>query len=316
MKRRDLVLIGLSGLMSGSIFLYLKVSVAEFPFMFVAMARLILGTLILLPVIHLLRAPWPRLGEIWRPLLWVTVIGLVIPAPLMALGTSYVPSGAAALTIATMPALTALMASTVAEDTHYDRRYLAFSIMLGLLGVAFLVGPEAIGTGRDYVLGIGILLVSSLTYSIGAVELKRRLKGPQATILAVLQMSLAAVIVAPLGIVSFAADPPGTLDNDLLVAIAALLALGVVGSAANFFLFTYLVMNAGPTAATYVTLISPVIAVLLGAAVLGEALDWRIAASLVLIMFSLATLMRSWQKPVVAVAAGDPQIARPARADP
>lgn len=75
---------------------------------------------------------------------------------------------------------------------------------------------------------------------------------------------------------------------------------------------TRLIVEAGPTTATYVTFVTPPISVLLGAVVLDEPLGWPVAVSMGPIAGCLLLLMRSYEqlRPVVEIeVGGDPRLA-------
>jgi len=297
MKPSHILLILVSGVMSGCTFLFLKISVDVFPSPFLAFVRMGFGSAILFLLARVLRGKWPRPPKDRMALLFATFFGAVLLFPLQAWGTSFVPSGTGALIFAMMPLMTALTTTVLRSNREYDPRYLLPSLLLGLSGVAVLVGPEAVDTGHEYLLGAGLLLAGAASGSLSAVQVGRKMANEDALALSAYQLSIAFVMLAPLGLFSLAVRTPDAGASDLIPAIAALVALGVMNSGINYFAYTHLIIEAGATAATYVTFVTPPIAVVLGAVVLGENLDFAVAVSMALIITCLLMLTRSHKRP-------------------
>lgn len=295
MTRRHILLICLSGLISGTTFLFLKIALRAFPVMMVTDIRLGVSACLLFAFARVAAGAWPRPPTRWREMLAVATLGAVIPFPLQTWGASFVPSGTGALIFAMMPVIAAVLSLTLgAARVRYNPRFLIPSLSLGILGVAVLVGPEAIDTGHDYIIGAGLLLTSAFSNALGAVELRRRLHVEDALVLSAYQLMFAAAMLSPLAMISALVDPPET-GSDLLPALGALAGLGFFSSGISYLIYTHLIVSAGPTAATYVTFVIPPIAVLLGALVLGEDLSWAVAASMALIFACLVLLTRSYK---------------------
>ena len=81
---------------------------------------------------------------------------------------------------------------------------------------------------------------------------------------------VATVVLLPVALVA----PPGELPP--LDALASLAALGAVCTALGLVLFFRLIAVAGPSRASVITYVNPLVAVVLGVAVLGEELGHRV----------------------------------------
>ena len=140
-----------------------------------------------------------------------------------------------------------------------------------------LVGIDVAGD-NDALLGTAALLVAALGYAIGPMVLKRHLAAldPRATMGAALAIS--AILLAPLA----AVDPPTEVPSG--DALAALLALSLVCTAAAFVLFAALIAAIGPGRALVITYVNPVVAVAAGMIVLGERPGTGAFVGLVLIL--------------------------------
>ena len=75
-----------------------------------------------------------------------------------------------------------------------------------------------------------------------------------------------------------------------MIVIAAVLALALLSTALAFIIYFQILRSAGATNVMLVTLLVPVSAILLGSLVLGEKLELRQAAGLVLVALGLAVI--------------------------
>jgi drug/metabolite transporter (DMT)-like permease len=121
-------------------------------------------------------------------------------------------------------------------------------------------------------------------------------------------MTLGAVMLLPVGLAGMPASAPAP------DAIASIIALGLVCSALAFLFFFGLVAEAGASRATVITYINPIVALALGAVVLGEHLTAGTSAGLLLILAGswLATGGRVPRRPATLVRHRRPRRTRPA----
>jgi drug/metabolite transporter (DMT)-like permease len=156
----------------------------------------------------------------------------------------------------------------------------------------------AVAGAHDELLGALGILVATLGYAAAPLIVQRRLAdldplGPVAAALVV-----ATVVLLPVALVA----PPDELPP--LDALGSLAALGAVCTALGLVLFFRLIAVAGPSRASVITYVNPLVAVVLGVAVLDEALGTASIAGLALILVGswLATGGRRTTKRVPAAA--------------
>jgi len=148
--------------------------------------------------------------------------------------------------------------------------------VIGLGGVVALLGIDVAGR-REELFGAALVLVATLGYAIAHIIVSRRLAdldplGPVAA-----SLTLSAVALLP----AVFASPPHAIPPSALWAIAV---LGVVCTALGLVVFFRLIAEAGPSRASVITYINPLVAVLLGVVVLDEHLGPTSVAGLVLIL--------------------------------
>ncbi|MEA2444024.1 MAG: hypothetical protein QOJ12_1316 [Thermoleophilales bacterium] len=258
-------------------YLFIKVAVDDgVPPLFLAWARVTLGAAVLLLVAWRAGVLGTLRGR-WRPVAAYGVIEVCIPFPLIAAGEKHVASSLAAILIASVPLIIALLALRFDHSERVGGRRLV-GLLIGLGGVVALVGIDLSGR-TDELVGAAAILVAAVGYAAAPLLiLKRHLSqlDPRATMAGALLV--ASVLLAPFAI----ATPPSSMPSGN--AIASLVVLGVFCTAAAFVFFGALIAEVGPSRASVITYVAPVVAVALGVTVLDERPGVGAVAGLLLIL--------------------------------
>jgi drug/metabolite transporter (DMT)-like permease len=240
---------------------------------FIAWSRVALAALILLPIAV-------RNGALrGLPLRWLAAFALfeiTIPFPLIAFGEQRVSSSLAAILIATVPLVIAFLALRFDRGEQPTRtRFLG--MLVGLGGVVALVGIDIGGRGSE-LLGAAAVLAAAFGYACGPLIAKRHLTavdplGPVAGAL-----GIASILLLPFALLGAPTETP--TDQ----AIASVVVLGLVCTALAFLVFFRLIAEVGPSRASIITYVNPVVALALGVAILDEHLTTGAVAGLLLIL--------------------------------
>ena len=226
---------------------------------FVAWSRVLIAALVLLPIAI-------RRGALrGLPLAWLITFAtfeIVVPFPLIGWGEQRIPSSLTAILIASLPLIVAALALRFDHSERPTRSRL-LGMLVGLAGVAALVGIDLGGSGRELAGAVAVLL-ATVGYAIGPMIVKRKLSGADPLGPVTAAMAIAAVMLLPFGIADM---PEATPSFDASMSIVV---LGLVCSALAFMLFFQLIAEIGPGRATVITYINPVVALALGVVVLGE----------------------------------------------
>ena len=213
----------------------------------------------------------------WGAAAVVGLLLLAIDTGGVALAEQRVPTGQAALLLASVPLFTALLNRTV-FGIRLPLGAVA-GIATGLLGVGLLVGPG----GRIDPVGTAVLLVASFAWAAGSVYTRVASLPRRPFLSAAMQMLCGGVMLGVAGIAS------GEVSQVRLAAIspaslAAFACLVVFGSIGAFTAFGWLVRNVSiPVLSTY-SYVNPAVAVALGWLVMGEHVGGKeIAAGLVIL---------------------------------
>lgn len=294
MSRRGWILLIALGVIWGMPYLLIKVALVDCDPVVVAFARTFLGALVLLPFairsggIRAVLMHWPAVAAF-------TVIEISGPWLLLGHAETQVSSSTAALFIAVVPLITA----AVSAGTGRERLTLVrvIGLVIGVLGVASLVGFDAAVTSPWALVA---LAVTALGYAIGPMIMARFLGGLPRIVVVFTALVLASALYAPFAL----GHPPAEVRMETIVAVAT---LGVVCTALAFVLFFALVAEVGPARSTLITYLNPVVAILLGVAVLGEALHTGILLGLLLILVgSILASRRERLAPALALLPSPP----------
>jgi drug/metabolite transporter (DMT)-like permease len=299
----------------GSTYLGIAVAVETIPPFLMAAIRFAMAGLVLLTW-SVVRArgsfAMPSLHE-WRDSAVVGALLLGGGMGMVAWGEQTIPSGIAALIIALMPVWVAIFGRLFFGERLPGVAIVG--IIVGFVGVGILVGPTIVGeTGALDPLGLAALLISPISWTAGSLYASHRATLPQQPLVATgLQMLCGAGVLSVMALLSGepARFDPAAISRESLLALGY---LTVIGSLLAFTVYGWLLRVAPlPWIATY-AYVNPVVAVILGTAILNEPLDPRtlVAGAVIVGAVALIVTARSrMQAPRGATAAGPPARARP-----
>ena len=276
MSPRAWILFALSSVIWGVPYLFIKIAVdAGLAPAFVAWSRIALGAVLLVPIAWrrgALRGLRGRAGAIVA----YAACEVAVPFVLIAIGEQYLTSSLTAILIATMPLLVALLSVRFSPaDRPTGLRLLG--LVIGLGGVVVLLGLDVAGR-RDELLGAALVLVATLAYAAAPIIVSRRLAdldplGPVAASLVV-----ATVALLPAGLTALPHGVPGP------AALGSILVLGIVCTALGLVVFFQLIAEVGPSRASVITYVNPLVAVVVGVLALGEHVGATSVSGLLLIL--------------------------------
>ncbi|HEV8424114.1 MAG TPA: DMT family transporter [Actinomycetes bacterium] len=280
MSARSWLLFAAVSVVWGVPYFFIKVAVdADVPPAFIAWSRVALGAALLLPLARR-RGALRGLDGRWRAVAAYAACEIAVPFLLIALGEQHISSSLTAILIASMPLMVALLSVRFSRaDKPTGLRLVG--LVVGFGGVVALLGVDVAGK-PDELLGAALVLVATLGYATAPIIVSRRLADLDP--LGPIAVSLAAATVALLP-AAIAAPPDGLPSREALGSLAV---LGVVCTALGLVLFFRLITEAGPSRASVITYVNPLVAVVLGVLVLDE----RVGASSVAGL--LAVLAGSW----------------------
>ena len=276
-------LLGTLALMWGSSYLFIKIGVETLPPLSLVFLRVLVGIAILLVVVAVTRTRLPRDARTIAHLGVLGAVNIAIPFWLISVAEQHISSGLAGILQSTAPFFTLVIAASFIHDERITRGRLA-GIGLGFLGILVLsaenIADLGSALGMERLLAEVAVVGASLAYAIGNTYARRNLRDTRPLVLSTGQVGWAVVLV---GILAALVDGGVTLPA-VPEAAFSVLWLGAVGTGFAYIVFFRLLTGWGPTRASLVAYLLPVVAVILGVIVLGEQVDAFFLAGAALIV--------------------------------
>lgn len=291
MDRRSWSLLIALAAIWGASYMLIKIGLRDLSPAMVACLRVALAALVVAP----LAAVRGSLGAVRAAVGMLVLVGAVqVAGPfwLISLGEQEISSALAGILIATAPIFTALLAIWI-DDEERSRGLRLVGIGVGIGGVVLLMGVDLGGSGSALLGGLAVVL-AGLGYAIGGFLVKHRLAGLDPIAMTAAVMTASAILLLPAALATAPSEAPR------LGPLAAVAALGVVGTGLAFVIFYGLIARVGPARSFLVAYLAPGFAVAYGATLLGESITIATVAGLALI------LAGSW-----LAAEGRPPLSRP-----
>jgi drug/metabolite transporter (DMT)-like permease len=251
-------------------------------YLFGVTGRMLIGLVLALAVLHFLRL---RLS--WHPTARLTYLaaGLGIYLGMTAIywSAQLIPSGWVAVVFGLAPLVTGVMARLwLTERGLTPMRLLAICVALTGLAVIFASGLD---TGGQRVLGLAGVLFGVCCHSASAVWVKRLNAGLHGLVVA----GGGLLIATPLFLLSWLLldGVMPTLSSIHARTLWSIAYLGVIGSVLGFALYYYVLRHVETTRVALITLVTPVIALLIGQWFNGESVRLEVWFGTTMIMFGL-----------------------------
>jgi drug/metabolite transporter (DMT)-like permease len=278
----------------GSTYFAIKISVRTLPAFLSAGFRFLLAGG-LLALILVLRGRSLRVTR--RELASSALLGLALltlGVGVVTLAETRIDSSVAAMIAGSVPLQVILLRTLARERVERATR---LSVLVGLVGLGLVVVPG--GEGASSAVGLALMLGASVSWALGSF-FAHRLPLPQDGFVATTwEMLSAGVFLLVLGA---AAGELGTMEPSAFSAesVLAWLYLGIFGTLVAFTAYTWLLRNAPISKVVTHQYVNPLVAIVLGAALLGEQLTLTTGVGAALIVGSVFVAVRQQRSPPAA----------------
>jgi len=272
----------------GSTFLAIRVGVREVPPLVLAAMRFSIAGAVLYGWM-LARGERSPTARQWGSASLLGIVIFVFDYGLLFWAEQRVPSGIAAVMLATIPAFMALSEIIFLRTQRLTAR-LGLALLIGLGGVAVLVSRSLnLGGAPIDRVGAAALIFASISWSIAS-AMTRKLPLPQSKV-----MSSGAQMLAGGVFLTLAATAFGEFRNFHPSAVSrgawfALLYLIVAGSIIGFTAYVWLIHHESPTKVGTYAYVNPIVAVLVGYFLGGEALSSRTILGTLCVLISVIVI--------------------------
>jgi drug/metabolite transporter (DMT)-like permease len=266
----------------GSTWLAIKIGLAYLPPFLSAGARFVIASALLFAIIRIrgLRIPFTR--EAWKTYFAIGVLSFSIPFALVYWGEQFIPSSLGSILFGAFPFTVALCTHFFSDDERLDT-FKTIGTVVGFLGIVIIFAPGLTWTGEHGMLGMGAVLVSMAMQAYALIPIKKHGKDISPFVMNFVGMSMSAVFLLLLGAV-FERDLPATWN---VISIGAVTYLAVIGSVVAFVTYYWLLKHLEAVYLSLSSFINPIIAVMLGAIVLGESLAPSVGVGAVFVLMGI-----------------------------
>jgi len=227
------------------------------------------------------------------------LIGILLPGAnsLLFLAERQVPIGLTSLIIASIPLWVLLLRFAARERPDLVS---VAGLLLGFVGIAVLVQPGGGSGSLGYLL---LTVLAALMWAIGSFFSPRMPVPRDAFAATAYEMLAGGAVITAVALVAYSPDQlnPAHYSARSLFGLAYLI---VFGSLLGYSAYAWLLANAPIGQVSTYAYVNPVIAIALGAIVLGESITWRIVGGALLIIAAVAIVVRRESRqaaPVVAL---------------
>lgn len=277
-----LALIALSLIWGGS-FYFIKILLHDFGPWTIAFLRSGAGLLSIILIMLLLRKPFGLRNISWVPMIIMAWINTALPWVFIGFSETRLPSSMASVLNATTPVWTIIVGVLFFGSVSSRKQWLGVGI--ATMGIIVLLDINPTTFISIDMLGFGSMVIATLCYAFGS-QLSNRIlaKG-----YSMYQVTFGTLLCTMLGSGSMAFATEGIPFSKLASGsnILMIIGLGVFGSGIAYILFYFMVQKGSPEFATMVTYLVPCTAVIWGATLLNEHIQWTLLVGLMIILMGV-----------------------------
>jgi len=272
----------------GSTYLGIRFAVASIPPLLMAGTRYVAAGLILYAILRYRGEARPTRAH-WRSATLLGGLLLLGGNGLVSIAEQVVPSGITALIVAAVPFWMVLLSAV--EQKSRPKLSVIAGLVLGIIGLAVLVLHDTASTSdHASTQGVVLLLIWTLSWAVGSLY-AHRAPLPSSTFLGIaMEMIAGGLLLWLVGLLT-GEGMSLQLHAVTMKSFVALVYLTIFGSLLGFSAYVWVLKVATPARASTYAFVNPVIAVLLGWAMAGEALTPRIALAGAIIVAAVCIIL-------------------------
>ncbi len=271
----------------GSTWLFIKLGLRDLPPFTFAGIRFVIASAILFSLIAASHIHLPRARKDWTLLVVTGLLTFTVNYGLVFWGEQYISSGLAALLQATMPAFGLLLAHLYLPGERMTAIRIV-GVVMGVAGVGVIFSNQLSVSGPRALAGSGALTLSALSGAYSNVLIKAKAKHLDPAAIAAGQMLFG---LAPLWALAFLLEGNPLHFHWTPRALISVSYLAIVGTVIAFVLYYWLIQHMDVTKTLLISLVTPVVAVILGMLVLNEQLTWRTLAGGAMIISGIGLIV-------------------------
>jgi drug/metabolite transporter (DMT)-like permease len=271
----------------GSTWIFIKIGLADLPPISFASSRFILSAAIVFAIIRLKGIPLPRTSVEWRLFAITGFLQFALNYGSVFWSEQYISSGLAAVLQATITIFGLILAWVFLPDERLTYRKIV-AVVVGILGVAVIFMDQLRVENWMAFLGCAGIVGGSYCAAQASILAKARAASihPASLLFGQMICALPFIIAYSLFVEG---NPAGFRWS--ATAIVCVLYLSLIGTIAAFWLYYWLLKRVESTKAMMISLVTPLLAVLIGAATVGEKLPPQTLFGGLMIIGSIALII-------------------------
>jgi drug/metabolite transporter (DMT)-like permease len=267
--------------------IFIKIGDAELPPVAFAGARFILSVAILFVLIKVQGITLPRTGAQWRLIALTGVLQFSINYSAVFWAEQHITSGLAAVLQAMIPVFGLVLAWIFLPDERITAQKI-IAILIGVVGVAVIFADQLrVESGMAFA-GCVAIVVGAYAAAQASILVKAKAVDihPAALVFCQMLCGLPSIIVYSLVVEGNPLTFKWTWTS-----VGCVIYLAVLGTVAAFWLYYWLLSKVESTKAMMISLVTPFLAVIIGALTLGETLPPQTFLGGILIISSIALIV-------------------------
>jgi len=271
----------------GTTWIFIKIGLEDLPPIRFAAVRFILAAIILAFVIKLQKIPMPSTAKQWKLILLTGILQFSINYSTVFWSEQYISSGLAAVLQAMITVFGLLLAWIFLPDERITKLKI-FAVFLGIIGVAVIFLEQLQVKNLLAFAACVAIVVGSYAAAQASILVKAKAGALHPASLLFCQM----ICGLPIIIIYSLIQEGNPLDSNWTWrTIICVLYLTIAGTIAAFWLYYWLLSRIESTKAMMISLVTPLIAVVIGAIFLGETLPAQTFFGGILILASIGLIV-------------------------
>jgi drug/metabolite transporter (DMT)-like permease len=271
----------------GSTWIFIKIGLTDLPPITFASARFVLSAAIVYVIIRLQKIALPRIGAEWRLLALTGFLQFGLNYSSVFWAEQYITSGLAAVLQATITVFGLILAWIFLPSERITAQKI-IAVVVGIVGVAVIFIDQLRVENWMAFLGCVAIVFGSYCAAQASILVKARAGAIHPASLLFCQMICALPFILAY---SFAVEGDPLSFRWSWVAVVCVLYLALIGTIAAFWLYYWLLSRIESTKAMMISLVTPLLAVLIGAVTVGETLPPQTFFGGLMIIGSIALIV-------------------------
>jgi drug/metabolite transporter (DMT)-like permease len=292
----ELALLGCLAFLWGTSYIFIKIALTDIPPVTLIAVRVVIAALVLSSLVAFLGQRWPRGPSRWARLMIQAFCNSIGAWTILAWGQQHVDAALASVLNSTSPIFAVLLTLALSGRRAVPALQGA-GVVIGILGVVLVVGPDALGGLGQGLAGQLACLVGAALYAVAAIH-GRYFADLPPIVTAAATMACASLVLVPAALV---VDRPRTLSPGA-EAVSAALALGLFSTALAMVIYFRLVRTLGSIGVASQSYLRAGVGVVLGVTFLGEVLSIHVLLGILTALAGVVLINLPWaaRRPPVA----------------